>query len=116
MPTGQAVEAVQTWLAAAGITEGPVFRSVLKGGRVQPGHLPGRFVATIVKRYAIRAGLDPAAYAGHSLRAGATSSRITCASQACRIRPASVALRWAEYWAKTIASKDAANWPVCGSK
>jgi len=48
---GQAVEAVQTWLAAGGITEGPVFRSVLKGGRVQPGHLPGRFVAAIVKRY-----------------------------------------------------------------
>src|SRR5262249_52687832 len=39
------VEAVQAWLAAAGITEGPVFRSVLKGGRVQQGPLPARFVA-----------------------------------------------------------------------
>ena len=29
------VEAVQTWLAAAGITEGPVFRAVLRGGRVE---------------------------------------------------------------------------------
>ena len=39
---------------------------MLKGGRVQPGRLPGaRIVAAIVKRYAIRAGLDPAAYAGH---------------------------------------------------
>ena len=47
-----------------------MFRSVLKGGRVQPGHLPARFVAAIVKRYATRAGLDPAAYAGHSLRSG----------------------------------------------
>jgi hypothetical protein len=51
MPTGQAVEAIQTWLAAASITEGLVFRSVLKGGRVQPGHLPARVVATIGKRY-----------------------------------------------------------------
>jgi len=71
---GQAVEAVQTWLAAGGITEGPVFRSVLKGGRVQPGHLPGRFVAAIVSATATRAGLDPAAYAGHSLRAGMITS------------------------------------------
>ena len=47
---------------------------MLKGGRVQPGRLPARFVAAIVKRYAIRAGLDPAAYAGHSLRAGMITS------------------------------------------
>ena len=39
--------------------------------------LPARFVATIVKRYITRAGLDPAAYAGHSLRAG----RITSAAE-----------------------------------
>jgi hypothetical protein len=30
------VEAVERWLAAAEITEGPVFRAVLLGGRVQP--------------------------------------------------------------------------------
>jgi hypothetical protein len=29
------VEAVQTWLAAAEINDGPVFRPVLKGGRLQ---------------------------------------------------------------------------------
>ena len=39
--------------------------------------LPARFVATIVKRYITRAGLDPAAYACHSLRAG----RITSAAE-----------------------------------
>ena len=44
---------------------------------MQPGRLPARFVATIVKRYITRAGLDPAAYAGHSLRAG----RITSAAE-----------------------------------
>jgi hypothetical protein len=31
-------------------------------------------VAAIVKRYAVRAGLDPAAFAGHSLRAGFLTS------------------------------------------
>jgi site-specific recombinase XerD len=68
------VEAVQTWLAAAALTEGPLFRPVMKGGRIQPEQLSGFSVAQIVKRYAERAGLDPAAYAGHSLRAGLITS------------------------------------------
>jgi site-specific recombinase XerD len=68
------VEAVQTWLAAAEISAGPVFRAVLLGGRVQPGPLSTDGVARIVKRYALRAGLDPAAYAAHSLRSGMITS------------------------------------------
>jgi len=64
------VEAVRAWLAAAGITEGPLFRPITRGGKVQPAALTDRSVASIVKAYAERAGLDPAAYAGHSLRAG----------------------------------------------
>ncbi len=70
----RAVEAVKAWLAAAGITEGPVFRSVNRGGRVLPDALTDRSVALIVKAYAERAGLDPTAYAGHSLRAGFLTS------------------------------------------
>ena len=64
------VEAIRTWLAAAGIAEGPVFRPIAKGGKLQPVALSDRSVAAIVKGYAERAGLDPDAYAGHSLRAG----------------------------------------------
>jgi site-specific recombinase XerD len=77
IPSGgklRAVEAVKGWLTAAGITEGPVFRSVNRGGRVMPDALTDRSVALIVKAYAERAGLDPAAYAGHSLRAGFLTS------------------------------------------
>ena len=70
----RAVDAVRAWLAAAGITEGPVFRSVNRGGRVLPGALTDRSVALIVKAYAERAGLDPAVYAGHSLRSGFLTS------------------------------------------
>jgi hypothetical protein len=33
------VEAVQTWLAATEISSGPLFRPVLKGGRVQDAPL-----------------------------------------------------------------------------
>ena len=51
------VEAVQTWLAAAEINDGPVFRPVLKGGRLQPVALKDHAVAAVVKRYAELAGL-----------------------------------------------------------
>ena len=70
----RAVEAVKAWLAAAGIAEGPVFRPVAKGGRLMMEALTDRSVANIVKAYAERTGLDPAAYAGHSLRAGFLTS------------------------------------------
>jgi site-specific recombinase XerD len=67
------VEALETWIADAGITTGAVFRNVTKGGR--PGEsLTARAVALIVKRYAERAGLDPALFSGHSLRAGFVTS------------------------------------------
>jgi site-specific recombinase XerD len=68
------VAAVRAWLEAAGITDGPIFRPVLKGSRVQPEPLSDRSVADIVKKHAKRAGLDPAEYAGHSLRAGYLTS------------------------------------------
>jgi integrase len=62
------VEAVQAWLAAAEISSGPVFRAVAQGGKVSDVPLADDSAARIVKRYARRVGLDPAAYAGHSLR------------------------------------------------
>jgi site-specific recombinase XerD len=68
------VEALQAWLAAAEISDGPLFRPVLKGGRIQREPLSAFSAAQIVKRYAERAGLDPAAYAGHSLRSGFLTS------------------------------------------
>jgi len=68
------VAAVEAWLAAAGITEGFIFRPVLKGGRIQDEALSGHSAAALVKAYAKRAGLDPALFAGHSLRAGFLTS------------------------------------------
>lgn len=64
-----AVRAMRDWLAAAGITEGAIFRAVTKGGKVGE-RLEGRAVARIVQRSASAAGLDPTRYSGHSLRAG----------------------------------------------
>jgi site-specific recombinase XerD len=67
------VAALKSWLEAAGITTGAVFRGVRKGGAVS-GRLSAQSVAEIVKAYAERVGLDPALYAGHSMRAGFLTS------------------------------------------
>ena len=71
------VRSLQEWIAQAGVTAGPLFRSINRHGQVQAGRLSGIDIARIVKKLADRAGLDPAKYAGHSLRAGhATSAAI----------------------------------------
>ena len=64
------VRILQAWIEQAGISAGPLFRSVSRHGRVQPGRLAGIDVARVVKKLAERARLDAAKYAGHSLRAG----------------------------------------------
>jgi site-specific recombinase XerD len=69
--------ALADWIAAACITDGPVFRTLGKGGRVLPRALTDRSVADIVKRRAEQAGLDPAMFSGHSLRAGFLTSAAT---------------------------------------
>lgn len=68
------VEAVQAWLAASGITTGPIFRSVGKAGRVSDQALSAGSVADLVKEYAGLVGLDAATFSGHSLRAGFLTS------------------------------------------
>jgi integrase len=76
------VRVLQSWLEQAGINSGPLFLSLNRHGRVQATRLSVIDVARIVKKLAFRAGLDPAKYAGHSLRAGhATSAAIAGASE-----------------------------------
>jgi site-specific recombinase XerD len=64
------VRSYGTWIAAAGLQTGPAFRSVDRHGRVGEGRMNAGSVARLIKRAAEAAGLDPAGYAGHSLRAG----------------------------------------------
>ena len=69
-------------METARIMEGPVFRSLDRFQRVQSQRLSDKAVALIVKRRAKAVGLDPARYAGHSLRAGlATSAAAAGASE-----------------------------------
>ena len=66
--------ALKAWYEAAAIIEGPVFRPIAKGGRIQAARITDRSVAEIVKAHARHAGLDPKLFAGHSLRSGFLTS------------------------------------------
>ncbi|WP_124079276.1 site-specific integrase [Pigmentiphaga humi] len=65
---GRAAQALDAWLAAAGIQEGPIFRRVRRGGVVAEGLGP-ESVRHIVRKRAAQAGLE-GDYGAHSLRSG----------------------------------------------
>lgn len=71
--------ALKTWMEAAGIDSGPLFRGVRQDGRLRPNAVTGKTVGTVVRDAAERCGLpDTDRITGHSLRAG----HITQASKA----------------------------------
>ena len=77
VPEGRTVKPidwVQAWLAVSGITHGPLFRTMKRGGAVQERPLHHSDVPRLVKRYAALIGLDPKELSGHSLRAGFVTS------------------------------------------
>jgi len=98
---------LRAWLAAAGITEGAVFRPLWKGGgrqgssgfangeptrlhrRVRDVRLSDHAVARIVQARAAAAGLDPARYAGHSLRAGFVTAAARAGADVWKIQQVS---------------------------
>jgi site-specific recombinase XerD len=68
------VAAVKEWLSAASISEGPIFRSVRKGGHVTDKRLSAHSVNVIVKQHAGKLGLNADDFGAHSLRAGFLTS------------------------------------------
>lgn len=92
------VALLREWLDAAGITEGAVFRPVSRSGNVRsvgsnaevgteprPPRLTTQAVADIIKRYTAAAGLDPALFGAHSLRAGFVTSAAERGADLARI-------------------------------
>lgn len=76
------VRALEDWLNAAGIEEGPLFRSVNRHGNVSKRGLCDKSVAFVVKRAIQAAGKEGEKFAGHSLRAGlATQAAMGGASE-----------------------------------
>ncbi len=65
---------VQAWIEAAEIEEGPLFRSLRKGGVVSDNRLSGEAVSALIKRHVRQIGLEPTKFSGHSLRAGFVTS------------------------------------------
>lgn len=63
------VKALRAWLEVGDISSGPVFRAVDRHANVGE-RLSADIVPYIVKRFCRAAGLDPAQFSGHSLRAG----------------------------------------------
>ncbi len=80
------VRALQSWIEVAGISVGPIFRSVSKGGVVSEAGLTPQAVALIVKDRAKAVGLDPRNYSGHSLRAGLITSAAKLGVSSWKIR------------------------------
>jgi len=80
IPAGRRLKPVQhldAWLERAVVTEGPLFRRLSQcGRRILADRMSDRSVAEIVKARAKAAGLDPAAFAGHSLRSGFLTSAV----------------------------------------
>ncbi len=69
------VATVTAWLAASGITSGPLFRPISRSGRIRgEARLTDRSIAEVVKRYAAEVGLKADDFSGHSLRAGFVTS------------------------------------------
>ena len=64
------VRSLSTWLDAAHITDGSVFRAVGRQGQVSKLGLNKDSIGVILKRAAARAGLKTDTLGGHSLRAG----------------------------------------------
>jgi integrase len=64
------VAALQRWLLKAGITKGPVFRPLMRNGKLREGSISPGAIAGIVKQRISEMGRDPTCYSGHSLRAG----------------------------------------------
>ena len=107
LPVGQTdlcpVTALEAWLAAAAISEGPLFRRlwrlppprVRRGAKRKSGAERYRIgsnpidtdsIALVVKKWTGQAGLDGAAFAGHSLRRGAISSGVAQGVHIARLK------------------------------
>ena len=80
------VMALQEWLDVAKLTKGPIFRAVNRCGVISEAAITPQTVAMVVKERAQAVGLDPAKYAGHSLRSGLVTSAAQLGVSSWKIR------------------------------
>jgi integrase len=80
------VAALEQWLTASGTTTGALFRPVDRHHRVGPKRLSGEAVCSVVRERVQAAGIHPAGYSGHSLRAGLATSAAQAGVSSWKIR------------------------------
>ena len=78
--------ALEDWLAAARLSNGPIFRPLDRHCRIATGRLSREAVSIIIKERVVAAGMDPAGFSGHSLRAGLATSAAMADVSAHKIR------------------------------
>lgn len=74
------INALKEWLAVSSITEGPIFRSLLKGGQIAQKRLSGHAVADIMKK---AFGEE---YSGHSARRGLCTANAAAGTSIVRMK------------------------------
>ena len=113
--TPDAMRHLRAWIDTAGIESGPLFRGVLKGGRVAGALDPGD-VSRIFKSMAEKAGLtveEAKQISGHSTRIGASQDMVRYGAELPAIMQAG---RWAtpvmvaRYTRRLTARRSAAVW------
>lgn len=65
---GEAADAIKVWRTEAGISQGPLFRAVAKGGRISGARLTDKVVNDLIKAYAEKIGLDASLFTATSIR------------------------------------------------
>ena len=68
------IQRLRVWIKLSGITEGPLFQTMKRGGHLRGKPMHHSDIPRIVKHYAALIGLDSKDVAGHSLRAGFVTS------------------------------------------
>ncbi|MCY3927466.1 MAG: tyrosine-type recombinase/integrase [Acidobacteria bacterium] len=97
----ETMEAVAAWLRISGITEGPLFRSVLRNG-VGESRLSTSAVRSTIQRRARAAGVT-GRVSGHSLRVGSAQSLVAAGASTAELMQAG---RWTD---ERTATRYAAN-------
>jgi integrase len=80
------VAALESWIEAAGIENGPIFRRVDRHRRVSAERLSGEAVCIVVRERVAAAGYEPSGFSGHSLRSGLATSAAQAGVSTLKIR------------------------------
>ncbi|RWA80461.1 site-specific integrase [Mesorhizobium sp.] len=80
------VIALDAWLSFSAIGSGALFPCIDRHGHIRDQRLSGEAVALVLKERLAKAGIDPAGYSGHSLRAGFATSAVMAGASTWKIR------------------------------